>query len=122
MKITKTGYKKIKPYVTKDGSIIRELMHPDVHGNKNQSFAEATVPVECTTQLHSHLHSEEIYHIKQGNGIMFLGDERCEVKTGDTIFIPSGTPHKIQNTGKTPLKILCCSSPPYSYEDTELHI
>ncbi len=120
--ITKTEYKKIQPYVTKDGSIIRELIHPNVHGNKNQSFAEATVQVEGTTQLHRHLHSEEIYHITQGNGIMFLGDEQCEVKAGDTVFIPSGTPHKIWNTGKIPLKILCCSSPPYSHEDTELHI
>jgi len=32
------------PYVTKDGSEIRELMHPAVHGNRAQSLAEATVP------------------------------------------------------------------------------
>jgi hypothetical protein len=30
--------------VTKDGSGIRELMHPDRHGNRNQSLAEALVP------------------------------------------------------------------------------
>jgi mannose-6-phosphate isomerase-like protein (cupin superfamily) len=40
--------------------------------------------------------------------------------SGDTVYIPPGTPHKIRNTGDIPLKILCCSSPAYSHEDTEL--
>ena len=30
-------------YKTLDGSLIRELMHPDVHGNWFQSLAEATI-------------------------------------------------------------------------------
>ena len=39
----KTSHDQIPPYTTKDGSEIRELMHPAVHGNRNQSFAEAIV-------------------------------------------------------------------------------
>ena len=31
----------ITPYITRDGSEIRELMHPSVQGNKTQSLAEA---------------------------------------------------------------------------------
>ena len=118
--ITRTEYGKIKSYVTKDGSIIRELMHPDVHGNVKQSLAEATIPVGGETVLHRHVKSEEIYHIIRGQGSMFLGDKKCEVRAGDTIYIPSGTVHRIKNTGKTPLKILCCSSPSYYHADTEL--
>lgn len=49
-----THYRDIPNYITKDGSTIRELMHPDSHGNTNQSFAEATVPVGTQTQLHMH--------------------------------------------------------------------
>ncbi|MGW8223534.1 MAG: cupin domain-containing protein, partial [Syntrophobacteria bacterium] len=41
--ILKSTYNEIHPYVTKDGAIIRELMHPEVHGNSNQSLAEATI-------------------------------------------------------------------------------
>ena len=37
----KSAYSSVPPYITKDGSTIRELMHPAVHGNRNQSFAEA---------------------------------------------------------------------------------
>ncbi|AEF96922.1 cupin domain-containing protein [Methanotorris igneus] len=120
MKIIKSEYDKIKPYVTKDGSIIRELMHPSVHGDVKQSLAEAIVPVGSKTLLHKHHESEEIYYILEGKGLMTLGNEKFEVKKGDTICIPPETPHKIENIGKVPLKILCCSFPPYSHEDTEL--
>jgi mannose-6-phosphate isomerase-like protein (cupin superfamily) len=116
----KTGYKDIRSFITKDGSEIRELMHPDVHGNVVQSLAEAIVPVEGETMLHRHLRSEEIYHITQGQGMMSLGDEQIEVKTGDTVLIPRETAHKITNTGEEPLVFLCCCSPAYSDDDTEL--
>jgi len=116
----KTEYRKVQSYTTKDGSLIRELMHPDIHGNSRQSLAEAIVPAGATTILHRHLQAEEIYHIIEGIGEMALGDDRFEVVTGDTVWIPAGAQHKIKNSGKMPLKILCCCSPPYSHDDTEL--
>jgi hypothetical protein len=36
-------YAAVEPYVTKDGSEIRELMHPSTHANHAQSLAEASV-------------------------------------------------------------------------------
>ncbi|WP_243684170.1 cupin domain-containing protein [Methanosarcina barkeri] len=75
-----TRYEEIEPYITKDSSIIRELMHPSVHGNSNQSLAEATVPAGGKTLLHKHHLTEEIYHITEGSGIMILGSEEFEVK------------------------------------------
>ena len=116
----KSEYDKIQPYSTKDGSRIKELMHPEIHGNQRQSLAEAWIPIGSTTLLHKHKTSEELYHIKSGKGLMTLGDEQFVVTTGDTIYIPPGTPHRIQNTGKEILKILCCCSPPYSHNDTQL--
>jgi len=116
----KTEYEKIEPYITKDGSIIRELMHPEVHGNSEQSLAEATVPAGGKTILHRHRLTEEIYHITKGCGIMTLGDQEFEVRTGDAVCIQPGTPHRIRNTGEKELKILCCCAPAYSHEDTEL--
>ena len=56
----KTEYEKIQPFTTKDGSLVRELMHPRVHGNSQQSLAEAIVPVGTETIIHRHLVSEEI--------------------------------------------------------------
>lgn len=110
----------IKAFTTKDGSIIRELMHPSAHGSRNQSLAEAVVPVGTTTQLHRHLRSEELYHIAAGEGRMTLGAGTFAVQAGDTVCIPPGTPHKIANTGAADLRILRCCAPAYSHDDTEL--
>ena len=47
----KTRHTEIPVYITKDGSEIRELMHPAVHGNRLQSLAEATVHPGQRTHL-----------------------------------------------------------------------
>ncbi len=113
-------YEDVEPYITKDGSVIRELMHPSVHGNRGASVAEAIVEPGRSTRLHRHLTSEEIYHITQGKGVMRLGGERFEVKTGDTVLIEPGVEHMIENRSEIPLRILCISYPAYSHQDTQL--
>jgi mannose-6-phosphate isomerase-like protein (cupin superfamily) len=110
----------VPPYITKDGSAIRELMHPAVHGNNGASLAEATLPAGAQTLLHRHRVSEELYHVSRGQGRMRLGDERFDIAVGDTVCIAPGTPHCIENTGTDPLVILCVCSPAYAHEDTEL--
>ncbi|MDH5786643.1 MAG: cupin domain-containing protein [Chromatiales bacterium] len=117
---TVTHHSQCLPYTTRDGSTIRELMHPQQHGNHMQSLAEAGVPPGTRTLLHRHHQSEELYHILEGAGVMTLGEERFEVSGGDTVLIPPGTAHAIENSGKVPLKLLCCCAPPYAHEDTEL--
>jgi mannose-6-phosphate isomerase-like protein (cupin superfamily) len=110
----------IAAYETKDGSTIRELMHPGAHASRAQSLAEATVlPGQCTA-LHRHLRTEELYHILAGRGRMTLGDEMFGVAPGDTVCIRPGTAHCIVNDGAVPLRLLCCCSPAYTHDDTEL--
>lgn len=116
----KTRYSDIPAYVTKDGSEIRELLHPSPHSARNQSLAEATLHAGDRTQLHRHDRTEEIYHVTAGQGKMTLGDRTFEVNVGDSVLIPPGTPHCIEACGAVPLKILCCCSPAYDHEDTEL--
>lgn len=116
----RTRYADVPAYVTKDGSEIRELMHPAVHGNIAQSLAEATVPVGGKTLLHRHGRSEELYCVTDGEGRMTLGAESFEIRVGDTIAIAPGIAHCVHNTGTQPLKMLCCCSPPYAHDDTEL--
>jgi mannose-6-phosphate isomerase-like protein (cupin superfamily) len=116
----KTRYAAVPAFITKDGSEIRELMHPSSHDSRAQSLAEAIVAPGATTRLHRHHQSEELYHITAGQGLMTLAGEHFEVGRGDTVCIPPGTPHCIANTGTEPLHILCCCAPAYAHEDTEL--
>lgn len=115
-----TRYEELKSYATKDGSTIRELMHPNKHGNRQQSLAEATVPPGVITKLHMHKQSEEIYYIVAGEGKMTLGENTFNVTVGDTVCIAPNTPHQIFNFKDTDLKFLCACSPAYSHEDTVL--
>jgi mannose-6-phosphate isomerase-like protein (cupin superfamily) len=116
----RSRYSDVAPCVTRDGSQIRELMHPTVHGNHQQSLAEATVAPGATTLLHRHRATEEIYHFTKGAGMMTLGNERFAVSAGDTVCIPPGTPHRLENTGRAALVLLCACAPAYSHEDTDL--
>jgi mannose-6-phosphate isomerase-like protein (cupin superfamily) len=109
-----------EPFVTADGSTIREIAGIPSGNAVNQSLAEATVPAGGETIEHLHRASEEIYHFVAGAGRMRLGDAEGDVRAGDTVVIAPGTPHKLINRGSEPLVLLCCCSPPYSHEDTVL--
>jgi len=113
-------YDQVTPFITKDGSIIRELMHPGAQGGHHQSLAEALVPARGATLPHRHHRSEEIYHFTAGSGLMRLGEKQFLVNAGDTVCIPPGVAHALNNPGEHELRLLCCSSPPYSDDDTEL--
>lgn len=116
----RTAYADIPVNRTLDGSEIRELFHPAMHGNRNQSLAEAIVEPGQSTRLHSHRTSEELYHVLAGCGVMTLGAEQFPVRPGDTVLIDPGMPHRITADGPDPLRLLCCCSPAYAHDDTEL--
>ena len=106
------------PFVTKDGSEIRELLAHRNSGIRQQSLAEARLPAGASTQEHYHAKTEEIYFITAGRGRIRIEDELAEVKAGDAIAIPPGRKHKLWNTGDTPLTLLCCCAPCYEHSDT----
>jgi len=107
-------------FITKDGSEIRELLAHRNSAIRNQSLAEARVPVAGSTQEHYHPKTDEIYYITHGRGRIRIEAEVREIKTGDAIAILPGQKHKLWNTGSETLRLLCCCSPAYEHEDTVL--
>jgi mannose-6-phosphate isomerase-like protein (cupin superfamily) len=108
------------PFITADGSSIREVAGIPSGNAVRQSLAEATVPAGGETVEHYHPIAEEIYHLVRGAGTLRLGDEQAEVRAGDTVVIPPGVRHKLWNPGPEPLVLLCCCAPPYAHNDTVL--
>ena len=108
----------VNPFITKDGSEIRELLAHRNSAIRNQSLAEARLPVSGSTQEHYHKLTEEIYYITAGRGRMRIESDTREVKPGDAIAIPPGLKHKIWNTGNETLRLLCCCAPAYEHADT----
>jgi len=108
----------VSPFTTKDGSEIRELLAHRNSAIRNQSLAEARLPVGASTQEHYHPKAEEIYYITHGIGRMRIEAELRNVKPGDAIAIPPGKKHKLWNTGTEVLRLLCCCAPAYEHDDT----
>jgi mannose-6-phosphate isomerase-like protein (cupin superfamily) len=108
----------VPAFITKDGSEIRELLAYRNSVIRNQSLAEARVPVGGSTQEHYHPRAEEIYFITAGTGRIRIETEVREVRPGDAIAIPPGQKHKLWNTGTETLQLLCCCAPAYEHSDT----
>jgi mannose-6-phosphate isomerase-like protein (cupin superfamily) len=110
----------VEPFITLDGSQIREIAGRAVGTTLNQSLAEATVPPGGATVEHFHRETEEIYFFTHGHGRMQLATDERDIRPGDTVVIAPGIRHKVWATGDEPLRFLCCCSPAYSHEDTVL--
>ncbi len=108
------------PFITKDGSTIRELLAHRNSSIRNQTLAEAIVPAGVKTAAHYHPKTEEIYYIPRGSGVMHLADQSQRAGPGDAIAIPTGTVHTIVNDTQDDLVFLCCCAPGYEHEDTVL--
>ena len=110
----------VPSFITKDGSEIRELLASRNSGICNQSLAEARLAVGASTQEHYHKRTEDIYYITHGTGRIRISGEEREVKPGDAIAMLRGQRHKLWNTGREPLQLLCCCAPQYENDDTVL--
>ena len=105
-----------KPFTTADGSTIRSILDATNAPVVNQSLAEARLPAGGATERHYHRHSEEIYFMLEGEGVMEVDGETQDVGPSDAILIPPGAWHQIKAT--TDIRFLCCCAPVYAHEDT----
>jgi len=116
----------LKPFVTKDKSLIHEFFHP-LHDTSKQltrdipfSIALATVKPGQKTLKHLHETSTEFYFITRGTGTIQLNSKKQSIEENTLIYIPAKTKHTVTNTGKENLLILCICHPPYTHEDTKI--
>jgi mannose-6-phosphate isomerase-like protein (cupin superfamily) len=59
------------------------------------------------TVLKPHHHGpQEVYWIREGNGILLIDGEKQTVGPNSIIYIPENCTHGIENIGKTPLTLM----------------
>jgi mannose-6-phosphate isomerase-like protein (cupin superfamily) len=112
------SYDEIEPFRTLDGSQIREWAGKVAMPARNQSLAEATIPVGGATSEHYHRVTEELYLVSAGSGRLVIDGEERTIEQGDCALIPPGARHKLFNVGSEPLRVVCACSPAYSDADT----
>jgi mannose-6-phosphate isomerase-like protein (cupin superfamily) len=112
--------KECKEFVAGDGSLLRELLHPDKDDVKiRYSLAHAQVAPGKRTTPHR-LTTAEVYYILQGRGRMHIDEEVAQVSAGYAIYIPPLSVQSIENTGPADLLFLCIVDPAWREADEEV--
>jgi len=81
------------------------------HGVDGISFCVEEQSPGRKMRVHKHLNNDELIFIHKGEGILTLGEETFNVKVGDVAFVPRGTWHGLDNTGKENLLMVFQYSP-----------
>jgi len=81
------------------------------HGIDGISFCVEDQSPGRKMRVHKHLNNDELIFIHKGEGSLTLDEQSIEVKTGDVVFVPRGTWHGLDNTGKENLLMVFQYSP-----------
>jgi mannose-6-phosphate isomerase-like protein (cupin superfamily)/2'-5' RNA ligase len=107
-------------FIAGDGSVLRELLHPDKTNIAiRYSLAHAVVKPGARTKPHR-LKTAEVYYIIEGQGRMHIDAEVSEVSENCAVYIPPRSTQSIENTGATGLVFLCLVDPAWRREDEEI--
>jgi len=80
-------------------------------GVDNISFCIEEMTPGRKMRIHKHLNNDELIFIHKGEGTLTLDEELIDVRTGDVAFVPRGTWHGLDNTGKENLLMAFQYSP-----------
>jgi len=81
------------------------------HGVDGISFCVEDQSPGRKMRIHKHLNNDELIFIHKGEGTLTLDEQSILVKTGDIVFVPRGTWHGLDNTGKQNLLMVFQYSP-----------
>jgi len=81
------------------------------HGVEGISFCVEDQSPGRKMRIHKHLNNDELIFIHKGEGMLTLDEQSIQVKTGDVVFVPRGTWHGLDNTGKENLLMVFQYSP-----------
>lgn len=111
----------IDPFIAGDGTLLRELLHPDKQPLQlRYSLAHAVVAIGQTSIPHS-LSTSEVYYILSGQGEMHIDEETRLVEPGDAVYIPPNAKQFIRNSGAEPLVFLCIVDPAWRQADETVY-
>lgn len=95
------------------------IPNTDLRSRTLAATPEGTVGVQSGNVLrHYHADANEIQLILQGEGSFWLGDREVQVKPGDLIIIPRGTPHAGSRATTGRFRALAIKLPPQRPGDT----
>jgi mannose-6-phosphate isomerase-like protein (cupin superfamily) len=105
-------------FIAGDGTILRELLHPDKHPIAlRSSLAHAILPPNTSSHLHA-LATCEVYYILSGAGTMEIDAEQRAIGPGDCVVIPPNAKQRLHNHSSwEPIVLLCIVDPAWQATD-----
>ena len=100
------------------------LSAPNASGMRNKplvSLDGITIAIQDgNTPKHLHANANEMQYILDGSGTIWLGDKEVQVKPGDLVIIPKGTPHGGTKPNGRTIKAIAIKTPPQAPDDIKL--
>lgn len=82
-----------------------------LNDSDNLSVKLEKMPVGTAEKLHFHEKAEQVFYILKGVAILYINDEKFQVKSGESISIQPGLKHFISNESEDDIEFLVISSP-----------
>lgn len=99
----------------KDNVFFRKVLYTGKH---SQLVLMTLLPME-EIGLETHTDNDQFFRFESGEGKVTIGETTVQVKDGDAVVVPAGTPHNIYNISSTsPLKLYTLYSPAHHPEGT----
>ena len=80
--------------------------YTNLYNGKNFLIKELTVNPKSSISLQKHHHRSEHWTITNGNPKITLNNKKFFKKPNESVFIPLGSTHRIENPYKKPVKIM----------------
>ncbi|WP_207457930.1 mannose-1-phosphate guanylyltransferase/mannose-6-phosphate isomerase [Azospirillum sp. SYSU D00513] len=96
--------------------------YQSVHSGARFQVKNLTVLPGARLSLQRHHHRAEHWVVVQGTALVTRGEEQVHVYENQSIYIPMGTVHRLENPGKVPLQLIEVQSGSYLGEDDIVRI
>jgi mannose-6-phosphate isomerase-like protein (cupin superfamily) len=84
---------------------------PGDFGSAAFTVTEVEIEPGVADAWHRHRRAEHALVVFEGRGVVTVGEETETLEPLKGIRVEDGRPHRVENTGRTTLRYLVCSSP-----------
>ena len=89
----------------------RRIVGPGDFGSAAFTVSEITMAAGAADVWHRHPGAEHALVVFEGRGVVTVGDETETLEPLKGIRVEEGRPHRVEKTGRTPLRYYVCASP-----------
>lgn len=91
--------------------------YQSLHAGDRFQVKRLTVAPGARLSLQKHYHRAEHWVVVNGTALVTRGEEQILLRENESVYIPLGTAHRLENPGKVPLNLIEVQSGSYLGED-----